>query len=351
MTDPLYIKWAQRTLNRINNAGLKVDGSANDDYRNELARFKNEKKIKEPGLTDKQIGSTCQSEMIRMNHFDFNYANWIRKVLPNAPSQENSYDVLPDAAIRSFQNKEKLKVDGWVGYKTELRLIQISGQEPPVTDGGGGVPAPDKFVIEWNKLTIDQRFGKMAERAADEYFLGAYDPHLKCLAKMLTRIRLDGRPENYFYFTRELIVKLKEASAEPGKEENDPHVDPVLFKHMKKGWYRNRIEMSNEVNNHLMKNYMQETMNFIGGYKWTISSREDYERNYSTFFNDVKNLHKSITDGIGTFAHWWGRVGEKPTLYLARNIMILLSKEKWHIYQCYMDLMPPRYTDGLTFPY
>lgn len=347
MTDPLYIKWVQRTLNRVNNAGLNVDGSANDDYRNELARFKIEKKIKEPGLTDKQIGGKCQSEMIRMNHFDLNYATWIRKVLPNAPPPENAYDVLPDAAIRSFQGKENLKVDGWVGYKTELRLIQISGVEPPVNDGGGAPPV-DAWVVWWNKLSKEESYVYMSERIADDYAKAACDFRLKCVAQKLKGLTPQGVPRTSFYFTKTLVQYLQTGGPWDYDSKNRPAGKAAAYeqlrKHLIKGSYpfgRAKYNVNNPVVQEILRvNYMESASARLYPYfAHQISTKAQYNDNYAKFFEEIKQIHLAVDLGIGEVDKLRDRSHGDPAMAVAQNLIKGLSQSNTHIYSCYKDQM------------
>lgn len=336
--DALYIKWVQRSLNRLNKAGLTINGTADNDYRNELSRFKIENKIKEPGLTDNQIGEKCQSEIIRMNHFDFNYANWIRKVLPNAPPPENAYDVLPDAAIRAFQSKEKLKVDGWVGYKTELRLIQISGKEPPVEDGGGGAPQIDQWVIWWNKLPKEESYVYMSERIAEDYAKEPCDFRIKCVAQKLKGLTPQRTPRTSFYFTKTLVQYLKAGT--PKIE-----ADAELRKHLIPGKYplgRDKYNVNNfEVQEILRLNYMESTSSRLYPYfAHQIGSKAHYNYNYMKFFEEIKKIHLEVDKGIGEIKKLRDLTHGDPSMELALNLVKGLSKSTKHIYGCYKDQMP-----------
>ena len=153
--DPNYVKWVQRSLNRLMRKNLAINGirEGNFEYTGAIAEFKATYGVDEPGLTGDQIGAKCQDAIIRFNNNGGDYGDycaWLCKVVPNAPAPAQAQGVsgVLESAVRKFQQKEKLKVDGWVGYKTELRLIEISKTQPPGskpgdTPKGGNRPSPD----------------------------------------------------------------------------------------------------------------------------------------------------------------------------------------------------------------
>jgi hypothetical protein len=131
--DPVnYIKWVQRSLNRILKSGLTVDGKVSDKYRNAVRQFQQGRGINPTG----QVNEKTQDKLIKANEADVTYMTWVQQAL-----NKHGAGLLPDGktgtqtknAIKAFQNGRvpDLCVDGLVGAKTELRLIQAGGGLPP----------------------------------------------------------------------------------------------------------------------------------------------------------------------------------------------------------------------------
>jgi len=148
-----YIKWVQRSLNRILGIGLTVDGKASDKYRKAVREFQSWLGFKLTG----QVNEETQNELIRANEQDRAYIAWVQNALNRlGAGLKIDGDIGSSAsktrkAIRGFQGKRTpdLCVDGFVGAKTELRLIEAGGGLPPghiapKSDDGGKRTAEDR---------------------------------------------------------------------------------------------------------------------------------------------------------------------------------------------------------------
>ena len=206
-----YVKWAQRSLNRIMGRSVPVDGKEIGPWREALGDFKELFNIAEPGLTKFQIGAKAQNELIRMSHLSKGYVAWLQAKLPGAGSP----DGLDPAgklqkAIRVFQqNNPPLKVDGWVGHATEARLLKVYG-EPPGNGGPPPAPAPEWLQV-WNALPLQVRYAKWiadlaARVGADQQMAGrlppgGWDPVYKHFLGILAANAKERPKLLHFYFT------------------------------------------------------------------------------------------------------------------------------------------------------
>lgn len=149
-----YICWVQRSLIRNSCPDLKVDGNASSPaYRDAVKRFRIENGITKRGEEHKpgndSVDEPTQDQMIRLNHSDPYYTEWVQSALinkgllkPGVNRAEPMMELpgsLTRQALRVFQKASGLKVDGWVGSKTELALMKSATTEPP-DDTGKPVP-------------------------------------------------------------------------------------------------------------------------------------------------------------------------------------------------------------------
>lgn len=128
-----YIKWVQRSLNRRYKVDLPIDGKISGKYREAVRRFN----LEYLGRDDDRVDEQTQNQLISANEGIGDYGEWVIKALnkigfgPLAVTRE--FDTPHVKAIKAFQAsvKPKIKVDGYVGAKTELVLIEASGLKPP----------------------------------------------------------------------------------------------------------------------------------------------------------------------------------------------------------------------------
>jgi len=142
ISDSNYIKWVQRSLNRLYNSDLAIDGTKSSKYKAMVRQFNNDYLYRDDDRVDEQT----QNELIYLNSADGDYVEWLGKAINKAGFGPVAIARVLDTplvnAIKAFQGKQrpKIKADGYVGAKTELALIKASGLYPP------GKPRPKPTV-------------------------------------------------------------------------------------------------------------------------------------------------------------------------------------------------------------
>jgi len=132
-----YVMWVQRSLNRLLELVMIVDGNdTNRNYRRAVERFNKTfvNKTLDAGIDD--VGVVTQDALIRENENDFNYMTWVQIQLivlgyVNLAPTNGMKDIKTRNAIKDFQKSHKLKRDGFIGFKTETALINDTRQPPP----------------------------------------------------------------------------------------------------------------------------------------------------------------------------------------------------------------------------
>lgn len=126
-----YVSWVQRTLNRELDSVLISDGVITDEYREAVETFQLMNDLPVTG----QVGANDQNRMIRVNHSETSYINWLQESLRNSGVASDLpvtgvVDKKTADCIKAFQSYHDLTDDGWVGAKTEIELIEASGLMP-----------------------------------------------------------------------------------------------------------------------------------------------------------------------------------------------------------------------------
>jgi peptidoglycan hydrolase-like protein with peptidoglycan-binding domain len=144
-----YIRWVQRSLNRNVGSKLPVTGEVTDAYRQAVRQFQSQPQNKLDPTGD--VDESTQNALIKANESDRNYMLWAQRALNTTGA-----DLAPGGikgsktivAIRAFQSARTpdLCVDGYVGAKTELRLIQESTLVPPGQVDPPNRPKPDPTI-------------------------------------------------------------------------------------------------------------------------------------------------------------------------------------------------------------
>jgi hypothetical protein len=168
-----YVLWVQRSLNRNFGVNLKPDGHINPDYRREIKEFQlwYVPQYRNANMMDSRLGkvdAVTQDRLIESNHTREAYLRWVQKALTKVGLMTPETGVLDMDTIKNikaFQGSPKrtLKVDGWVGSKTETKLWRESGILPPGSEWNGNAPKPlDKPWHEGqkNKARILEIFGQ-----------------------------------------------------------------------------------------------------------------------------------------------------------------------------------------------
>jgi carbonic anhydrase len=128
--DSQYVRWVKRSLNRILGFRMVVDGNVSTQYRDAIRAYQQQTNLS----VDGKVGSQTQNQLIKDNEANAAYAKWVQQALnkhgaclnPNGQLQSNSKN-----AIKRFQSCHNITSDGWIGFQTELRLIQKADRLPP----------------------------------------------------------------------------------------------------------------------------------------------------------------------------------------------------------------------------
>lgn len=156
MTSTEYISWVQRSLNRLLGAGLITDGKDTELYRIYVKEFQF---CYNCGTFFGEVDESTQNCLVKANHKEPLYIDWTRQSLANGGFySKGSTTEMPSDAIRAFQAAAKLKVDGWMGAKTETALFYNVGLTIPGYYPGGPVPLPPDPVKERESGYLKNKF-------------------------------------------------------------------------------------------------------------------------------------------------------------------------------------------------
>lgn len=141
-----YVRWVQRSLNRLLEISLAVEGNdQSEPYRSAVGEFNRLFLHRDFEGVDEQ----AQNALIQANECDSRYLTWVQRALnrafgitssagvesaaaPNHPAMTNAVRQL----VRSFQRTEAgVQVDGFVGFRTELALTRVIRLAPPGAEG------------------------------------------------------------------------------------------------------------------------------------------------------------------------------------------------------------------------
>lgn len=139
-----YIRWVQLSLRRILGVKLEANGKDSAAYREAVKAFQRQPQWRLS--VDGKVGQHTQNALIKANAQNPHYVEWINKALnqtgADLPDSDTMMSEQTKTAIKGFQAYHGLRDDGWVGPKTEFRLIQASKILPP--DRPSGYP-PSKL--------------------------------------------------------------------------------------------------------------------------------------------------------------------------------------------------------------
>lgn len=127
-----YLRWVQRSLNRILKLNAPTDGKDTDGYRDRVEDFEHQ----EHRPVNRDIDASDQNYIIKANHAHGVYTSWAARTLRAKGYVGDSLK----AQVRSFQSSNGLGKDGWIGPRTETALVRITGSNPPGTGSGGPKP-------------------------------------------------------------------------------------------------------------------------------------------------------------------------------------------------------------------
>lgn len=146
-----YISWVKRSLNRQYSTRLKANGKKTSGYRDTVRRFQRDFGLSQTG----EVNSPTQNKLITNNETQRAYMVWVHEALGRVSIPADPPRKTPDSrgrykstgvrqGIRTFQQREKLTVDAFVGAKTEALLIRRCKCTPPghIKPGSKGKPRP-----------------------------------------------------------------------------------------------------------------------------------------------------------------------------------------------------------------
>ncbi len=194
-----YVRWVQRSLNRLFGAGLIVDGATSAEYYEWVTEFKWSRRLPANNVMDE----AAQNELIKANHKDPMYVLWVQEALVKSAAGyelkvDGAFGPNTKACLQSFQAYMGLVDDGWMGAKTETKLIEVTGLYPPGEKRGDApkpVPVPPKPPEpDWvDPMNLDRRFEFWcwAYRSKLEKATRIDEKQKKTLICMLNKLRLN----------------------------------------------------------------------------------------------------------------------------------------------------------------
>jgi peptidoglycan hydrolase-like protein with peptidoglycan-binding domain len=176
-----YIRWVQNALNQILERQLLVNGIAGPETRDAICEFQNNRGLPVSGFvgpkTEQALGTALKDQGGTNGAIDSNgeplpdehdseyelmegewqrevnrrtrlYIRWVQmglnKILGLRLAEDGIMGAKTRSAVRSFQQKNNLSVDGIVGPQTERALIAAGAGNPPVSGTATGAqPAID----------------------------------------------------------------------------------------------------------------------------------------------------------------------------------------------------------------
>jgi peptidoglycan hydrolase-like protein with peptidoglycan-binding domain len=333
-----YLRWAQRSLNRIMGRSVLVDGRSIGPWRAVLGDFKRDFGIKDPGLSVFEIGANTQNQMIRMNHLSPDYQAWLAGKLPGLGGAGKAGPGQLEKAIRAFQAKHQLKQDGWVGHATEAALVARYGA-PPGNGGPPPQPAPEWLQL-WNALPVQVRYARwisdMAARVgADQHMAGrlpegGWDPVYKHFLGILARNAKATPKLVHFYFTDNNVSRIAAASM-PLVVQNPPKKAPGGGKLVHEGALRQVAQQ------------MSTTQDLFRLAMGTAMTPAAYAASQHLFEERVFQTYQAIRSGFMKLAFLgaWGNQGFFDAKYAYILIIIsTLSLREESVYSAFRHNLP-----------
>jgi len=339
-----YVRWVQRSLNRITGSMMTCDGFETGPWREALRIFKSAQGIQEPGLTHYQIGAKTQNELVRLNDFNEEYVLWLRKHLKLAGSLDD-----PDAidrmraAIRGFQSRNGLKADGWVGPRTEATMVAVWGEKPPGHyDANSPRPGPPprpvpEWLRNWRRLPPSQRYVRWTQDLADK--VGGVEAHLHepeylWFCRVLANAAAEEPRRYYLYFSELSIQKIMMSNA--------PEVQSPGLEKLPDGRFtlpRRTIQTYQ-----LM---MASTRSLNMQLFFPTRTPDEYADRRATFEQDAKQTYLAIGRGISAWNWRWNNAGQAlhDRLYVVRGMIEALMRVESHIYHAYAQQKSAKFDD------
>jgi hypothetical protein len=229
-----YIKWVQRSLNRRYASNIPTDGKVSSAYRAAVRKFNQEYTGRDYDDVDEQT----QNQLIYVNEVHSGYVKWVILAL-NAVGlgplpYTATYTTAVNNAIKAFQRREGLKVDGYVGSKTELALIGATGKIPPGQHKPDPKPPKPPETTDWPAFL--QTKLKQCQHHMEEYRSLWEDTLAYCMVRKLRRPAVDDRvimPNDMASFFNE---------RDDGGTPDISRLKRVMIEDLKKGLGRGKTE-------------------------------------------------------------------------------------------------------------
>jgi hypothetical protein len=323
-----YVRWVQRSLNRIMGLQLATDGRQIGPWRGALGDFKDMMGIAEPGLDKFQIGPKAQNELVRLNALSTDYRGWLAR---NLHLGADTGDKLT-AATRKFQKDHGLTIDGWVGPRTEAAMCAGWAEPPPGEYGANRSPAPrpapqpvPEWLRAWKALPPSRRYLRWAEDvAAKVEATPAVDPDYRTFCNIIATSAQED-PRRYFLYFSGLSLQKVMNSNEP------EFMNPGIV--TKPDGRFTLPDRTLRAYTQTMATTMSLPMHL---YKPT-ETPEAYARQREAFERDMLETFKAVDIGIAAWNARWSRWGDAlhDRLFVVRGIIEALMKKPDHIYGAY----------------
>lgn len=313
ITNAEYLMWVKRSSNRLLGESLPLDASKSAQYRTAVKEFQFGYRLPQTG----EMNSATQDKMIRANHIDPIYADWVQEALRKAGAghgvvREGMITNKVRRWIRSFQRSKGLGVDGWVGAKTETVLAKESGIRPPsgivisvpVRRKRPKRPAPGKPKHDLPAHMLRKRWCKNLKHSI------VTDPTLVpdkeerslklCVLDKLSKSGTDDAYQVDFRVRQFINASTGDyAYTQGGREE---HLD----------------NMANHAIDELDRLINRRKPHYIG----------DNAESVADLFDDVKELIKGINNGIRVIRQQYALQGNDNAEAVAANAWLKAKQEK-----------------------
>lgn len=302
-----YVRWVKGSLNRLLGCTLLDDGSKNADYRIWVKEFQVNQTLPNNG----EVNSPTQDALMTRNRFHGDYVAWVQRALNRSGEADGKLAVSgywSDATsdvVRDFQINEGLKVDGFVGAKTEAALYMRSGIPVPgrLKSAKPYVPVrPDPYVWQ-DSLSAELRTNVWLNAMIIERSrAGTASPRQLCMMQKLAANK--AGPSGFQYLTDSNIMEYVGLNWPPSKDiteiAHDAYADLLT---------RTRL----------------------------MQRRATYAKAWEGFQSDVLELEKEIVAGLVALKV---RSMNEPTAHLPqirdlRNWVELRQEKSWSILYCF----------------
>ena len=204
ITGDQYVRWVKGSLNRLLGCALLDNGTKSNEYRFWVKEFQVNQYLTANG----EVNSPTQDALMSRNRNSGDYVAWVQRALNRSgetggalPVSGTWSDTTSDA-VRDFQINEGLKVDGFVGSKTETALLVRTGIPVPgrLKSAVPYRPVKPDPVVWQDSLAPELRMNVwLNAMMIERYKSGAVDPQIMCMFARLAKG--GGEPNAFAYFT------------------------------------------------------------------------------------------------------------------------------------------------------